>query len=257
MLTIRRFPVRYVSLADLVRLGTILPEGASFLKACVDARLDIIISGGCGSGKTTTMNILANLISPGERIIVIEDSSELRIPEHHVIYLEPRLVNTEGRGEVTIRDLLRNALRMRPDRIVIGECRGKETLDLIFAMNTGHNGCLSTVHANSAQDCLQRILGMALMAEDGVPVNTIRSWVGIAVDVIIHQTKGVNGSRVINGISIVGEDESASLKAQTVYSHPHGLILQEVPSWFKNKSGVDLSEDSQLYRLLQGGERIC
>ena len=142
--------------------GTLQPDVASFLKNCVQAKLDIVVSGGSGSGKTTTLNVLANAVPRNQRIIVIEDSAEIRIPDHHVVYLEARPKNMEGRGEVSIRDLLRNALRMRPDRLVIGECRGKETFDLISAMNTGHEGCLSTVHANSAADCLERMVGMAL-----------------------------------------------------------------------------------------------
>lgn len=236
VLTIRRFPRRFTDLSQLVECGTLEPDVACFLKKCVEAKLDIVVSGGSGSGKTTTLNVLASAVSPSERIIVIEDSAEIRIPEHHVVYLEARPKNMEGKGEVSIRDLLRNALRMRPDRLIIGECRGKETFDLITAMNTGHEGCLSTVHANSAGDCLERMVGMALMAEEGVPVDILRSWIAIGVDVIVHLEKTSTGHRVVSGVSLVGTEPGEGLTDFQVYRREQGLSL-EFPSWFMEKIG--------------------
>jgi pilus assembly protein CpaF len=236
VLTIRRFPRRYTELSQLVGVNTLEPEVADFLRNCVENRLDMVVSGGSGSGKTTTLNVLANAASPNERIIVIEDSAEIKIPGHHVVYLEARPKNMEGKGEVSIRDLLRNALRMRPDRLVIGECRGKETFDLISAMNTGHEGCLSTVHANSAADCLERMVGMALMAEEGVPVDILRSWIGIGVDVIVHVEKDFGGHRVVSGVSLVGNKPGEGLTHFHVYRRGHGLRL-DFPSWFVEKIG--------------------
>ena len=236
VLTIRRFPRRYTELSQLVEGRTLEPGAASFLKNCFKAKLDIVGSGGSGSGKTTTLNVLANAASPDERIIVIEDSAEIRIPDHHVVYLEARPKNMEGKGEVSIRDLLRNALRMRPDRLIIGECRGKETFDLISACNTGHEGCLSTVHANSAADCLERMVGMALMAEEGVPVDILRSWIGIGVDVIVHLEKTSAGHRVVSGVSLVGNKPGKGLTHFHVYRRGDGLRL-DFPSWFAEKVG--------------------
>ncbi|HOA70661.1 MAG TPA: CpaF family protein [Bacillota bacterium] len=236
VLTIRRFPQRYTEISQLVEGGTLQPDVASFLKNCVQAKLDIVVSGGSGSGKTTTLNVLANAVPRNQRIIVIEDSAEIRIPDHHVVYLEARPKNMEGRGEVSIRDLLRNALRMRPDRLVIGECRGKETFDLISAMNTGHEGCLSTVHANSAADCLERMVGMALMAEEGVPVDILRSWIAIGVDVVVHMEKTQSGHRVVSGVALVGSQPGQGLTNYPVFDPEYGLTL-EFPPWFVEKVG--------------------
>ena len=236
VLTIRRFPKRFGSFSELVDNGTISEEAAEFLERCVPLKLDIVVSGGSGSGKTTILNVLSNSVALGERIIVIEDSSEISIDNHHVVYLESRPRNMEGKGEVTIRDLLRNALRMRPDRLIIGECRGKETFDLISAMNTGHDGCLSTVHANSSRDCLERILGMALTAEEGIPVEVLQSWIAIGVDVVVHTMKTLGGRRVVSEISVVGYDMARGLCSHPIYSLQEGLTL-EFPEWFVDKVG--------------------
>lgn len=249
-LTIRRFPKKFSSLDELVENDTLSEDLARLLKRCVELRLDVVISGGSGSGKTTTLNVLANTVGAGERIIVIEDSSEIRIPDHHVVYLEARPQNMEGKGEVTIRDLLRNALRMRPDRIIIGECRGKETFDLISAMNTGHEGCLSTVHANSSRDCLERLCGMALMAQEGVPVEVLRSWIAIAVDVIVHQVKKADGTRVVSEVSLVGEDREKGLVAFPIYSRDSGQVVEEIPPWFTEKVGRE--RVVQLFEAFRG-----
>jgi pilus assembly protein CpaF len=214
-------------------------------------KLDIVVSGGSGSGKTTTLNVLSNSVASGERIIVIEDSSEISIKNHHVVYLESRPRNMEGKGEITIRDLLRNALRMRPDRLIIGECRGKETFDLISAMNTGHEGCLSTVHANSSRDCLERILAMALTAEEGIPVEVLQSWIAIGVDVVVHTMKTVSGKRVVSEISVVGYDPSEGLCSCPVYFCEEGLTLQ-FPDWFVDKIGKQRAVDLAAVRKFGG-----
>lgn len=251
VLTIRRFPKRFGSFSELVENGTISHEGADFLERCVRLKLDIVVSGGSGSGKTTTLNVLSNSVASGERIIVIEDSSEISIKNHHVVYLESRPRNMEGKGEITIRDLLRNALRMRPDRLIIGECRGKETFDLISAMNTGHEGCLSTVHANSSRDCLERILAMALTAEEGIPVEVLQSWIAIGVDVVVHTMKTVSGKRVVSEISVVGHDPSEGLCSCPVYFCEEGLTLQ-FPDWFVDKIGKQRAVDLAAVRKFGG-----
>ncbi len=240
VLTIRRFPERYSKLEELVVLGSLPESMADFLKTCVTLRMDIVISGGSGSGKTTTLNVLTNAVDVSERIVVIEDSSEIRVPGHHVVYLETRPENLEGKGSVSVRDLLRNALRMRPDRIVIGECRGKETFDLVSAMNTGHEGCLSTVHANSSRDCLARLTAMALMADEGVPLQVLETWIGSALDVIVHQSKLPGGSRAVGEVSLVGV-EGGSIAIFPVYSLEKGATGTRFPAWFGNKVGPEKS----------------
>ncbi len=241
VLTIRRFPKRYTLLSELMACGSITSEAAAFLERCVEARLDIVISGGSGSGKTTALNVLSNLVGSNERIIVIEDSSEIKINGRHVVYLESRPKNMEGKGEVTIRDLLRNALRMRPDRLIIGECRGEEAFDLISAMNTGHEGCLSTVHANSSTDCLERLLGMALMAEEGVPTEILQSWIAIGVDVVVHLVKSPGGQRAISEISVVGHNANKCLANFPVYVESNGLCC-DFPEWFIRKIGTQRAQ---------------
>ena len=175
--------------------GTLTAELRDGLRAAVEARRSIVISGGTGSGKTTLLNALSRFIEPGERVITIEDAAELRLQQPHVVRLESRPANVEGRGEVTIRDLLRNALRMRPDRIVIGEVRGAEALDLLTALNTGHEGALSTVHANSPEDALRRIETLALMAGVGLPHRAIREQLARGVDLVVHLERFASGAR--------------------------------------------------------------
>lgn len=250
VLTIRRFPERYSRLKDLVSLGTLTEEAGAFLRRCVECRMDVVICGGSGTGKTTTLNVLSNLAGRSERLIVIEDSAEIRIPGRHVVYLETRPENLEGKGAVAVRDLLRNALRMRPDRLIIGECRGKEAFDLIAAMNTGHEGCLSTVHANSSQDCLARLVSMALMSEESVPLGVLESWVASALDVIVHQVKMPDGCRKLTEIALVG-GEGGRLGTFVIYSHERGVVDAVLPDWFIDKIGSLRAE-----RLVSGeGER--
>ncbi len=202
-LTIRRFRRRGFSLRDLVANGTLPPALAELLAVCVAARATILVSGGTGSGKTTTLNALSGAIPGEERIVTIEDAAELRLRQRHVVRLEARPPNLEGRGEVTIRQLVRNALRMRPDRIVVGEVRGGEALDMLQALNTGHDGSLTTVHANSPADALRRVETLALMAGVGLPHTAVREQVTSAVDVVVHQARRGDGSRAVESVTEV------------------------------------------------------
>ncbi len=202
-LTIRRFGTRRLTGDDLLQKDSLCPPMLDFLRACVEARLNIVISGGTGSGKTTFLNILSGFLPDDERIITIEDAAELYLNQPHVVRLESRPPNLEGTGEIRIRDLVRNALRMRPDRIVVGECRGAEALDMLQAMNTGHDGSLTTIHANSARDALSRIETMVLMAGFDLPVRAIREQVSAALDVVIQTARLRDGSRKVTGISEV------------------------------------------------------
>jgi pilus assembly protein CpaF len=202
-LTIRKFSKRPLTVEDLLRFGTITEESVEFLRACVIARLNIVVSGGTSSGKTTLLNVLSGFIPDDERIITVENAAELQLRQEHVITLESRPSNIEGRGEVTIRDLVTNCLRMRPDRIVVGECRGGEALDMLQAMNTGHDGSLTTLHANSARDALSRLETMCLMAGMDLPVKAIREQTASAVDLIVHEERMRDGSRKITDITEV------------------------------------------------------
>ncbi len=202
-LTIRRFRRQGFSLRDLVANGTLAPGAADLLALAVAARASILVSGGTGSGKTTTLNALSGAIPGEERIVTIEDAAELRLRQRHVVRLEARPANLEGRGEVTIRQLVRNALRMRPDRIVVGEVRGGEALDLLQALNTGHDGSLSTVHANSPTDALRRVETLALMAGVGLPHDAVREQVASAVDLVVHQARRPDGSRAVQSVTEV------------------------------------------------------
>ena len=202
-LTIRRFRREGFSLRDLVSNATVPGPGAELLALAVAARASILVSGGTGSGKTTTLNALSGAIPGGDRIVTIEDAAELRLRQAHVVRLEARPASLEGRGEVTIRQLVRNALRMRPDRIVVGEVRGGEALDLLQALNTGHDGSLSTVHANSPEDALRRLETLALMADVALPHSAVREQVAGAVDLVVHQARNPDGSRAVRSIAEV------------------------------------------------------
>jgi pilus assembly protein CpaF len=197
VLNVRKFAVVGLTPQDLVATGTLGPRMLHFLGACVRGRANIVISGGTSSGKTTLLGVLTSYVPTGERIVTIEDAAELRIAKPHVIGLESRPANVEGRGEVTVRDLVRNALRMRPDRIVVGEVRGGEALDMLQAMNTGHDGSLSTAHANSARHLLWRLETMALMSDVVLPVEHVREQVAAAVDVVVHMARLRDGRRVV------------------------------------------------------------
>jgi pilus assembly protein CpaF len=203
VLTIRKFARIPLTIENMIDFGTITPEAMEFLKACVIARLNIIVSGGTGSGKTTFLNILSGFIPDDERIITVENAAELQLRQEHVVTLESRPPNIEGKGEVSIRDLVINCLRMRPDRIVVGECRGGEALDMLQAMNTGHDGSLTTAHSNSPRDTLARLETMCLMAGMDLPLRAIREQVASAVDLIVHQERMKDGSRKVVNITEV------------------------------------------------------
>jgi pilus assembly protein CpaF len=202
-LTIRKFEKDPLTIDDLISFGSMSPETAEFLRACVKSRLNIVVSGGTGSGKTTLLNVLSSFIPEEERISTIENAAELQLRQEHVVTLESRPPNIEGKGQVTIQDLVINTLRMRPDRIVVGECRGGEALDMLQAMNTGHDGSLTTAHANTPRDTLSRLETMCLMAGMDLPVRAIREQVAAAVDLIVQQTRMRDGSRKIVNITEV------------------------------------------------------
>ncbi len=202
-ITIRKFKKDKLSIQQLVDYGSLTQNMAEFVRACVLAHLNIVISGGTGSGKTTLLNVLSGFIQEEERIITIEDAAELQLQQDHVLRLETKTANIDGTGAVTIRDLVRNALRMRPDRIVVGECRGGETLDMLQAMNTGHDGSLTTLHANTPRDALSRMETMVLMAGMDLPLKVVRQQISSAVDLIIQQTRLKDGSRKVTAITEV------------------------------------------------------
>jgi pilus assembly protein CpaF len=216
VLTIRRFP-RSFTIGELVRMGSVDPDAGVLLEEFVKARLNVVISGGTGTGKTTMLNALSAFVPIWERIITIEDSAELRLQQEHVISLESRPPNIEGSGQITIRDLVRNSLRMRPDRIIVGEVRGPETVDMLQAMNTGHEGSMVTVHANSADDAIYRMQTLASMSEVKLPFETIRDQINSAIDVIVHLIRGADGSRRIGEISVVASRRQEDFRLQPVY----------------------------------------
>lgn len=218
VVTIRKFSRDPFTVEDLINFGTLTREMAAFLEACVKARLNIVVSGGTGSGKTTTLNVLSSFIPSTERIITIEDAAELQLRQPHVITLESRPPNIEGKGAITIRDLVRNALRMRPDRIIVGEVRGGEALDMLQAMNTGHDGSLTTGHANSPRDMLSRLETMVLMAGMDLPVRAIREQISSAIDLIIQQSRLRDGSRRITHITEVLGLEGEVIVLQDLYT---------------------------------------
>ena len=202
-ITIRKFKKDKLSIQQLIDYGSLTPNMAEFIRACVIARLNTVISGGTGSGKTTLLNVLSSYIPENERIITIEDAAELQLQQDHVMRMETKVANVDGTGSVTIRDLVRNSLRMRPDRIVVGEVRGGEALDMLQAMNTGHDGSLTTVHANSPRDALSRLETLVLMAGMDLPLKVVRQQISSAVDLIIQQTRLKDGSRKVTAITEV------------------------------------------------------
>ena len=218
VITIRKFSQDPLTIEDLIQFNTLTPEMARFLEACVKSRLNIVVSGGTGSGKTTTLNVLSSFISPTERIITIEDAAELQLHQPHVVTLESRPPNIEGKGAISIRDLVRNALRMRPDRIIVGEVRSGEALDMLQAMNTGHDGSLTTGHANSPRDMLSRLETMVLMAGMDLPVRAIREQIASAIDLIIHQSRLRDGSRRITHITEVQNMEGDVIVLQDLFN---------------------------------------
>jgi len=217
IVTIRKFSKRRLDLSDMVRLGSLSAETVDFLDRCVHAELNILVSGGTGSGKTTLLNAMSTAIPDSDRIVTIEDAAELRLNQQHVLRLEARPKNIEGEGEIPIRELVRNSLRMRPDRIIVGEVRGAESLDMLQAMNTGHDGSLCTVHANSTRDALSRLETMVLMAGYDLPVRAIRQQVAAALDLIVHLERLQDGSRRVTAITEVQRMESDVITLQDLY----------------------------------------
>lgn len=226
-LTIRKFSKEPLRVTDLIRFGSITGEIARFLEACVRGRLNILISGGTGSGKTTLLNVLSAFIPDWERIVTVEDAIELQLQQEHVVQLESRPPNVEGRGEITIRDLVRNSLRMRPDRIVVGECRAGEALDMLQAMNTGHDGSLSTIHANSARDCLSRLETLVLMAGMDLPLRAIREQVASAVDLVVQIARLRDGSRRLVQLAEVQGLEGQTLVTQDIFLFDYEAGMDE------------------------------
>jgi len=217
-ITIRKFSKDPFTVEDLIRFGTFTAEMATFLKACVEARLNIVVSGGTGSGKTTMLNVLSSFIPDDERIVTIENAAELQLRQDHVVRLESRPANIEGKGEISIRDLVINSLRMRPERIVVGECRGGEALDMLQAMNTGHDGSMTTAHANSPRDTLSRMETMCLMAGMDLPVRAIREQIAAAVDLIVQQERLKDGSRRITSVTEVQGMEGEVIVLQDIFT---------------------------------------
>jgi pilus assembly protein CpaF len=219
-LTIRKFAQDALTLESLVELGTMTPQTADFLAQCVRGKLNLLISGGTGTGKTTLLNAVSQFVPAGERIVTVEDAAELRLQQRHVVPLESRPPNVEGEGEVRIRDLVRNALRMRPDRIIVGEVRGAETLDMLQAMNTGHDGSLTTIHANSARDALHRLEMLVLMAGVELPVKAIREQIAGGFDLLVHISRLVDGSRKITQITEITGMEGEVVTLQDLFVAP-------------------------------------
>lgn len=242
-ITIRKFSKKPLTIMDLINFGTLTEEMAMFLEACVRARLNIIVSGGTGSGKTTTLNVLSHFIPPYERVITIEDAAELQLDHEDLVTLEARPPNIEGVGEVTIRDLVRNALRMRPDRIIVGEVRGPEALDMLQAMNTGHDGSLSTLHSNSPRDTISRLETMVLMAGMDLPMRAIAKQIASAIDIIVHQARLSDGSRKITHIT-----EVQGIEAETI-------ILQDI--FVFRQIGIDENGKVIGYHEPQGIRPLC
>ena len=223
VLTVRKFSRRALTVEDLVDIGTMTRQLADFLQACVQGKVSILVSGGTGTGKTTLLNALSSFIPEGERIVSIEDSVELQLQQRHRIRLESRPANIEGKGLVTIRDLVRNALRMRPDRIVIGEVRGAEALDMLQAMNTGHEGSLTTLHANSPRDALARIETMVLMAGLDLPIQAVREQVSSGIDLIVQIERMIDGSRRVVAVSDVTGMEGPTIQLNELFTFDYSV----------------------------------
>jgi pilus assembly protein CpaF len=266
-LTIRKFAQRRLEVDDLIAVGAIGAAMARFLCCCVEQRCNVLVSGGTGSGKTTLLNVLSNFIPIGERIITIEDAAELRLRHPHLVSLESRPANVEGRGAIHIRDLVRNALRMRPDRIVIGECRGAEALDMLQAMNTGHEGSLTTLHANTPRDAIARLETLVLMAGMDLPLTAIREQIASAIDIVIQQTRAADGRRRITSIVELTGMESGRIQLQELFrfqpprdaESPDGLFVGcgLIPSRFTawRDAGVDIETDLFFGSASARGER--
>ena len=258
-ITIRKFAKKALSPEDFIRFGTWTADAAAFMDICVRLRKNIIVAGGTGSGKTTLLNLLSGYIPETERIVTVEDAAELRLQQPHVVRLEARPPNIEGKGAVTIRDLVKNCLRMRPDRIIVGECRGGEALDMLQAMNTGHDGSLTTVHANSPRDVISRLETMVLMSGLELPSRAIREQISSAVDVIIHESRLSDGSRKVMAITEVTGLEGNQIVMQDIFAFRQtgvdgrGRVLGEmkptgaIPTWFDQLAGRGIACSPQMF----------
>ncbi len=247
-LTIRKFPTRRPGMPDLLAAGALSEAMAQFLARCVRLRKNLVVSGGTGAGKTTLLNVLSNEIPEGERIVTIEDAAELRLSHEHLVSLEARPSNQEGRGRIDIRELVRNALRMRPDRIVVGECRGAEAFDMLTAMNTGHEGSLTTLHANSARDALARLESMVLMAGLDLPLVVVREHIAASIDIIVQQARLSDGRRVVASVAEVTGMESGRIQLQELFRHARhggfagcGIVPSFAQAWQEAGQGLDVS----------------
>ncbi len=263
-ITIRKFKKDKLSIQQLVEFGSLTQNMGEFIRACVLSHLNIVVSGGTGSGKTTLLNVLSSFIQESERIITIEDAAELQLQQDHVLRMETKVANVDGRGSVTIRDLVRNSLRMRPDRIIVGECRGGETLDMLQAMNTGHDGSLTTLHANTPRDALSRMETMVLMAGMDLPLKVVRQQIASAVDLIIQQTRLKDGARKVTAVTEVVGMEGDTVVLTDIFKFeqtgigPNGKILGELkPTGIRpvfgpklDASGIKLG--AEIYMLAGG-----
>ncbi|MFH1185762.1 MAG: CpaF family protein [Chloroflexota bacterium] len=233
-ITIRKFPKERLTMDDLVRFDTVTSGMAEFLRACVLARLNIVVSGGTGAGKTTLLNVLSSFIPENERILTIEDAAELQLQQQHVLRLETKSASVDGGGATTVRDLVRNALRMRPDRIVVGECRGGEALDMLQAMNTGHDGSLTTLHANSPRDALARLETLVLMAGVDLPLRVVRQQIASAVDLIVQESRLKDGARRVTAVTEVAGMEGEVIVLTDIFKFeqsgvgPDGQVLGDL-----------------------------
>ena len=258
-ITIRKFSKKALTPDDFIRFGTWTHNAAEFMKLCVWLRKNVIVAGGTGSGKTTLLNLLSGYIPHSERIVTVEDAAELRLQQPHVVRLEARPPNIEGKGAVPIRDLVKNCLRMRPDRIIVGECRGGEALDMLQAMNTGHDGSLTTVHANSPRDVISRLETMVLMSGMELPSRAIREQIASAVDIIIHESRLSDGSRKVTAITEVTGLEGNQIVMQDIFAFkqsgvgPDGKIIGEfkptgaMPTWFDQLAGRGIKCDPRMF----------
>ena len=259
-ITIRKFAKKALTPEDFIRFGTWTADAAAFMDICVKLRKNVIVAGGTGSGKTTLLNLLSGYIPEAERIVTVEDAAELRLQQPHVVRLEARPPNIEGKGAVTIRDLVKNCLRMRPDRIIVGECRGGEALDMLQAMNTGHDGSLTTVHANSPRDVISRLETMVLMSGMELPSRAIREQIQSAVDVIIHESRMSDGSRKVTAITEVTGMEGSQIVMQDIFTFvqtgvgPDGKIIGEmkptgaIPTWLDQAKNRGIDVDMKMFQ---------
>lgn len=258
-ITIRKFSKSALTPEDFIRFGTWTHNAAEFMKLCVRLRKNVIVAGGTGSGKTTLLNLLSGYIPSSERIVTVEDAAELRLQQPHVVRLEARPPNIEGKGAVTIRDLVKNCLRMRPDRIIVGECRSGEALDMLQAMNTGHDGSLTTVHANSPRDVISRLETMVMMSGMELPSKAIREQIASAVDIIIHESRLSDGSRKVDAITEVTGLEGSQIVMQDIFTFnqtgvgDNGKIIGEfrptgaIPTWLDQLSGRGITVDTRMF----------